>query len=416
MAAALTLLLSVAHAQTLTVLHNFEGADGSRPGAGLVMDRAGNLYGTTNYGGDINCNLAPGGGNTPGCGVVYQLKRSGQSWSEQVLHKFEAAEDDYLPFPGEPSIGPSGVVYGTTGSGGSSRSGSLFTVTPPATAPKTALYYWDYTVLYDFTGENDGAGPSRNDRLNFDQQGNVYGAASGGGVAGAGVIYELSRSGSSWTEAPLYSFAGGTDGSSPDGMTFDESGNIYGVTVTGGNQDCDYEYGCGTIYMLTPSGSGWSKTTLHVFQQGVDGGWPGPLIRDAAGNLYGLTEGFGPNNNGGTVWELSPSGGNWIFSVLYSFPNFTVEDSGPFRLTMDSAGALYGISGQGGAAGRGFVFELTPQNGGWAYTDIHDFGTAQGQSDGCDPQGAVVLDGSGNLYGATEWCAAGVGNVWEVTP
>ncbi len=226
------------------------------------------------------------------------------------------------------------------------------------------------------------AAPTRLAPLLFDSSGNVYGAATYGGSTNSGVVYELTPASGVSTEMVLYGFTGGEDGSHLRGITFDGQGNIYGVAAYGGgNQDCGY--GCGTLYKLTHSQSGWAETTLHTFRQGVDGGWPGPLIRDKAGNPYGITESYGPNNNGGTVWELSPSGSGWTFQVLHALPTATVNDFGPYPLTMDSSGNLYGIVNWGGANNEGLLFKLTPANGRWKYTDLHDFG-----QDGCYPQGS----------------------------
>jgi uncharacterized repeat protein (TIGR03803 family) len=278
-------------------------------------------------------------------------------------------------------------------------------------APVTGITFWNYNPVYQFTGGNDGGTPTRLAPLLFDAAGNIYGAATYGGPMNSGVVYELTPSGGDWTETTLYSFTGGSDGSHLRGITFDGEGNIYGVAAHGGNQNC------GTIYKLAPSQSGWAETTLHTFQPNVDGCWPGPLILDKAGNLYGLTEQDGPDDNGGTVWELSPSNGGWTFIVLYAFPTATVNDFGPYAPTLDASGNLYGVTNWGGADSYGFLFKLRPANGGWTYTDLHDFGSAMGQIDGCYPQGEPLLDAEGNVYGTAEDCGNyGSGTIWKFTP
>jgi uncharacterized repeat protein (TIGR03803 family) len=408
--ATVVLVTPAAKAQTFTVLYSFTGGtDGALPGAGMTVDRAGNLYGSTEYGGDLSC-FGGGEGLPNGCGVLFKEKKAGSGWLFDSIYVIPAAQAGYdSNYPGGLAIGPNGSLYGITNEGGIQENGTVFNVSPPATS--NAFAPWNYNLLLDFTG-NNGAAPTRLDPLRFDSAGNVYGAATYGGPDNDGVIYKLSPSGGGWTESVLYSFTGGSDGYHLRGMTFDDQGNIYGVAAYGGNSDC--EYGCGTVYKLTPSKSGWKKITLHVFQQGIDGGWPGPLIRDKKGNLYGLTEAYGPDNNGGTVWELSPSHGGWTFSVLQSFPTSTVEDYGPYPLTMDAAGNLYGISNWGGTHTYGFLFELTPSKGGWSYTDLFDFGA---NYNACVPQGAPILDAAGNIYGVTEHCGAyGLGTVWEFTP
>jgi len=424
----MTVLTTQLHAQTLTVLHQFTGHDdGARPGAGMTMDRAGNFYGSTAYGGDWSCNNASfgGGGTPPGCGVLFKLKKAASGWVLNPLYIFPGSLQDYLPnYPGGLAIGPNGNLYGINFLGGNDLgiygAGNVYNVTPAPTAPASVFAPWSYNVLYDFTGNLDpvdGANPSPSAPLVFDQAGNIYGTTGWGDPYSAGTVYELKPSGSGWTESVLYSFGGGSDGYRPHGVTFDDAGNLYGVTALGGNTDCGYGNGCGLIYELSPSRSGWTKTTLHVFQQGIDGGDSGPLIRDKAGNLYGITLENGPDNNGGTVWEMSPSNGGWTFSVIHAFPTATVNDYGPYALTMDAAGNLYGITSWGGHNNWGFLFKLTPSNGGWTYTELYDFGTAPGQTDGCWPQGSPLLDAAGNVYGLTEFCGTyGVGNVWKLTP
>jgi len=404
-------------AQTFKVLHNFtNGDDGSQPQSGLVMDGAGSLYGTTPYGGDTeDCsNREPGGGGVPpGCGVVYKVKKAGSGWIVQSLFLFGSKQQTITPYAGIPAIGPSGVLYGMTYLGGFGNFGNIYSLAPAPRAPVSVAAPWSYKLVYQFTSGTDSNNPSRLAPLLFDTEGDIYGAAAWGGLFNYGTVYELIRSGSLWTENILYSFTNGADGSHPSGIIFGHDGNIYGTALRGGgNQDCGFNYGCGTVFELTPSGSGWTETTLHVFHQGTDGGWPGPPIMDKEGNLYGLTIGFGPTT-GGTVWELSPSNGGWSFSVLYSFPSQTADYYGPYPLTMDAAGNLYGITNWGGNNNYGFAFNLAPNGDGtWSYTDLHDFG-----ADACVPQGAPVLDSAGNIYGVAEFCGPyDLGAVWEITP
>ena len=228
-----------------------------------------------------------------------------------------------------------------------------------------------------------------------------------GGSGDQGAVYELTPSGGGWSENVLYSFPGGaSDGYFPQsGVALDNIGNLYGTTYYGGT------YGAGTVYRLTPSGSGWAENILYNFQAGDDGGYPfGGLIFDQFGNLYAATP-TGGSGGGGTVFELTPSDGNWTFSVLYSFSAGT----GPYgSLTMDAAGNLYGTTFTVGAYGYGSVFKLTFSGGGWSATDLHDF---TGGSDGGNPFGNVTLKPNGKLYGtASGGGAYGLGVVWEITP
>ena len=187
--------------------------------------------------------------------------------------------------------------------------------------------------------------------------------------------------------------------------TLDKAGSPYGATYSGGRDSH------GTVFQLTPAMSGWTENILYAFQGGSDGGIliAGPIL-DQSGNLYGATAGYG-SGGGGTVFELTPATGGWTLNTLYSFAG----TGGPTgTLVMDGAGNLYGTTYSDGAYGYGNVFELTPHNGSWFYTDLHDF---TGGSDGGNPNSNVVFDTSGNLYGtASTGGSQGVGVVWEITP
>jgi uncharacterized repeat protein (TIGR03803 family) len=298
-------------------------------------------------------------------------------------------------------IGPNGVLYGTTQTGGSGCSGygcgTVFSLRPAPTVCKTALCPWTETVLYRFTGDPDGANPGNGDLI-FDRPGNIYGTTEEGGAYGDGAVFKLASSGGVWTATVLHSFDG-ADGTSPwGGLIFDKDGNLYGTTTSGGS------YGGGTIFELTPSGSGWQENTLHEFNHVIDGDdSTAGLIFDPSGNLYGTTSDGGPGGGGGgTAFELTPSG---YFTTIYAFTGAF----GPFGgLTMDPDGNLYGTLPVGGAYGPGAVFKLTPSDGGWTYASLHDFSG----SDGSTPQGTLILDGHGNLYGHgrrwSEWLRCGL--------
>jgi uncharacterized repeat protein (TIGR03803 family) len=189
--------------------------------------------------------------------------------------------------------------------------------------------------------------------------------------------------------------------------------------MQGGILNCDEApAGCGAVYQLTHTGSGWTEHVLHSFNAETDGAFPsGNPVIDSSGNVYGETESYGPNS-GGTVWELSPGNGGWTFSVLYSFPDG--PGTGPYGgLLLDRAGNLYGTAINDGAHEYGSVFKLSPSANGWIYTDLHDF---TGGSDGGLPYSSVSMDSDGNLFGVTEVggssqnCASGCGVVWEITP
>jgi uncharacterized repeat protein (TIGR03803 family) len=388
-----------AQGQTYKVIYNFTGgADGAYPEAGLTMDVAGNLYGTTEAGGHT-------GGNCYdyGCGTAFKLAYKNSGWVLTTLYTFQAGSDG--SFPAAPLvIGPNGILYGATGSGGSGCSGygcgTVFSLRPAPTVCKTALCPWTETVLYRFADPPDGANPAYGDLI-FDQAGNIYGTTAEGGTYGDGAVYQLALSGGVWTESVLHSFDQ-TDGAEPaGGVTFGKDSSLYGTTVWGGS------HGGGTIYELTPSGSGWTETTLHNFDHNVDGNYStGGLIFDSSGNLYGTTGDGGPGGGiGGTAFQLTPDG------TLNTICVFNGGFGPVAGLIMDHAGNLYGTAPSGGAYGVGIVFKLTPSNGGWTETVLHDFSGI----DGSAPYGKLLLDGHGNLYGTAGGGVYGYGVVFEIT-
>jgi uncharacterized repeat protein (TIGR03803 family) len=400
---ALTMVASQAvQAQTFKVIHNFTGAqDGSFPLAGVTMDKAGNLYGTASSGGNGN-------------GTVYRLKRSGSNWIVQPLYSFNQTDG---AFPEARVIfGPDGTLYGTTTYGGTANEGAVFRLRPPATACKTALCPWVETVLYDFSGGNDGASPGYGDLL-FDQAGNIYGTTGAGGLltcypGGCGTVYELTPSGGGWMESVLYSFGtgGGADGAFPfNGLIPDSAGNLYSTTSGGGTLGVT---GLGTVFQLTPPGSGWTENILYDFQNATGNPSAG-LVFDQNGNLYGATTNGG-SGGGGTVFQLTLSGGTWNLTTLYNFTGS--PGCGPYgTLAIDAAGdTLYGTTYCAGANNAGSIFKLTNAGGSWTYTPLHDF--ADG-SDGGYPTSSVILDANSNLYGtATQGGSQGRGVAWEITP
>jgi uncharacterized repeat protein (TIGR03803 family) len=317
---------------TETVLHSFAGfpTDGGGPNAGLTRDAAGNLYGTTTFGGEDRL------------GVVFKLSPSG---TYTILYRFTGGADGANPYAGlvRDAVGN---LYGTTFYGGASNAGVVFKLSPTGTE----------TVLYSFTGGADGAYPYAG--LIRDAAGNLYGTTAGGGAFRTwGVVFKLGPSG---TETVLHSFAGPTDGGGPTaGLTRDAAGNLYGTTTNGG------EGGLGVVFKLRSCGT---YTVLHTFTGDGDGDGPfAGLVRDAAGNLYGTTFRGGPSDNG-VVFKVSPTGTGYNFSVVYTFTGGA--DGGlPYAgLVQDAAGNLYGTTASGGATsgacghfgGCGVVFKLTP--------------------------------------------------------
>lgn len=228
---------------TETLLHNFTGgADGGLPAASLVFDASGNLYGTTQEGGNINC------GNPEGCGVAFELSQSGGVWKETVMHTFQGGKDGANPIS-TPVFDASGNLYGTTWAAG------------------------DLSACHG---------------------------------AGCGTVFQLSHNSQGWKINIIRSFGGGKDGANPiAGLVFDASGNLYGTTQKGGTTGCAGNNGCGTVFKLSPTTGIWNETLLHAFTSHPDGANPNSsLIFDKSGNLYGTTEAGGGGY--GTIFEITP--------------------------------------------------------------------------------------------------------------
>jgi len=402
-----------ANAQTYSVLYNFTGGqDGATPKAGVTLDQAGNLYGTAWQAGSVDGECSTRLQGRLGCGTVFELKHTGSGWVLNLLYTFHF-DDGASPYS-RAVFGPNGLLYGTTGHGGNDPQGAcgtqgygcgvVFALSPPATICRNVSCPWAETVLFKFGAGPSGCEPLYGDVV-FDPGGNMYGTGLDCGF-GQGVVWELTPSDSGWTESVPHEFATAPAISVPfASVTIDPAGNLYGTAIFNG------QYGKGGVFELTPSSSGWIYSEFYDFSGENDGAIPrGGLIRDQAGNLYGTTFTAGANG-GGTVYEFSPSNGGWTLTTLYSFSG----GGGPYAvLTMDAAGNLYGTTLLDGAYGQGNVFKLTPSNGSWTYTSLHDF---TGGSDGGQPFGQVTLDANGNLYGtASIGGASNKGVVWEITP
>lgn len=324
-----------AEAPTYTVLYNFQGQpDGSGPYAGVIADTAGNLYGATSVGGAY------------GYGEVFKLDTTGY---ETVLHSFSGGSDGAYP-SASLSRDAAGSLYGTAEAGGTFNStcpfgcGVVFQVNPQGKE----------RVLYSFTGGSDGAAP--NSGLVRDTAGNLYGTTSAGGNTslcsgfGCGVVFRLDPAGN---ETALYSFTGGSDRWEPDSvLTRDAAGNIYGTTDIGGNLSCGpNSLGCGVVFKLDSTGN---ETTLYTFG-GPDGENPiGGVVRDTAGNLYGLTASGGANKLG-AIFKLGSSGKE---TLLHSFTGS--DGSVPIAGPLLYKGSLFGTTYVGGPSQDGVVFKIVP--------------------------------------------------------
>ncbi len=399
------LSVTVAQAQSFQVLHNFTGgADGNQPYGGLAIDAAGRLYGTTI--GSEQCYT--------GCGNVYRFAWRGSGWVLTPLYAFRASNDGSVP-TSTVTIAADGTLYGTTAEGGGTDNycfrgcGTVYRLQPPAQICPAPSCSWTEIILYAFHGDSDLTSPSG--EVVFDGAGNLFGATYAGGPRsgfdGLGGVYELTPGQGQWSYQPIYEFAGSpNEGCSELGsLLLDRAGNIYGTTSQCG------AYGDGSVYELSRSGSGWNQSFFYSFGPSPDGGEPiSGLISDAAGNLYGTTP-YGGLGGFGEVFQFSPISGGYTYSPIYN--TFTGGYGPSSKLAMDAAGNLYGTQYFGGANNQGMIFKLTPGNGGWTLTDLHDFTGA----DGTQPFGTIVFDRNGNLYGTARFGGAyGDGVLWELTP
>ncbi len=313
---------------------------------------------------------------------------SASAVTEQVIYNFSKTASGAAVH----LVYHAGRFYGASPSGGNKACfdgcGSVFELAPKVGGG------WAYKILYAFNG-NDGWGPQG--KIVFDSSGNLYGAATDGGVYGAGVVFELTPTSSgTWTETTIHSFlAGGGDGWEPSsGLTEDASGNLYGVTLYGGTNQGD-----GTVYKLALSSDGsWSESLLYSFYPRPDGQTPsGEVTFDQAGNLYGTTT-YGGSSDLGTVYEISPgSGGVWTESKLYSFDG-TYGQTPEGAVALDAEGNVYGDTYAGGYYGDGAVYELLAGST-WTPSVLSYFG---GAGNGSFPVNGYLTAGlPGTYYGTT---------------
>jgi uncharacterized repeat protein (TIGR03803 family) len=368
--------------------------------------------------------------------------------TETVLYSFCTQGEVYCTTDGRGPHGglvedASGNLFGTTEGGGANIGGTVFRLTPSGAG-------YNYTELYSFCLQancTDGDGPFAG--VIEDASGNLYGTTAEGGTndvslcesagfVGCGTVFELMPSGSGYTESVLYNFCsqGGvncTDGAIPGTSLIENaSGNLYGTTYAGGANsvsECAYDgylTGCGTVFRLTPSPSGYTESVLYSFCSQTncnDGFFPrASLIEDASGNLYGTTSSGGATG-GGTVFKLTPNGSGYAYSVLYSFcPQGVVgctDADGPVAgVIEDASGNLYGTTADGGVNSSGAVFKLTPSGSGYTETVLYSFCSQTNCIDGSGPYAGLIEDTSGNLYGTTLQGGAGndAGTVFELTP
>lgn len=414
-------LATAAPAQTESVLYSFTGSsDGNSPQSNLIFDTAGNLYGTATYGADNHCPDFGGG-----CGVVFELSPNGTGgWTYTVIHEFLGGTDggeSYTPL----TLDSAGNLYGTGSVGGNSTAcsggcGVVYKLAPNGTGG------WTYSVIHNFHS-TDGANPRTG--VVLDSSGNIFGTTYSGGSSGFGVVYRLSPNASGgWNVAVVHNFTGGVDGGSPNAIIVAPSNGspdvFYGTTYLGGSRGHCISFGCGVVFRLSHVDGAWREGPIHSFTGGKDGGNPSGLTMDGSGNIFVTTAyggGSGCNHYGcGSVFELSPSGSGYNRSPLYSF---TGGSDGGFAFgapTLDSVGNIFGTTSGGGSAGVGTLFELSLSSGIWSENVLYSFSGTSGDY----PFSGVVLDGAGAIYGQTMSggipgdCSAilGCGVIYQVTP
>jgi len=398
-----------AEASSSKIIYSFVGgADGAYPESDLIVDAAGNLYGTTNRGGT-------------GCGTVFELTRTKDGWTHQVLYSFGNASSDGCGPTAGLVFDSAGNLYGTTAGGGSSGSGTVFKLAGNSHGG------WTESILYSFTGSN-GDGASPNTDLVFDSQGNLYGTTSGGGqnyrggcYSGCGIVFRLTpNSNGTWTESTIYAFAGVPDGGNPaSSVVLDANENIYGTTAYGGTQTCDkggHFSGCGSLYKLTPnSGGGWTETLPYNFHrfQGTARNPSGGLLFTADGQILGSSSIGGDGI--GAVFKLEETKKGWEQTVLYRF--YGPDGAYPVgRLAVGPNGKFYGATAGGGMNSyryNGTVFELEQTIAGWRERVLL---SANGFA--YNPQAGPTVDSQGRVYGtfANSNNGSNFGAVYEIIP
>jgi uncharacterized repeat protein (TIGR03803 family) len=355
-------------------------------------------------------------------------------WTLTTLTGFASIGSDAGSHPySSVTIGKDGVLYGTTPSTyeGEGGDGVVYALQPPASPGGS----WTEHVLFTFEEFDPSLGTGPLGAVVIGAGGVLYGTTSAGGASGIGTVFSMTPPASpndGWTEAVLYSFAGGGDGAYPEtALVMDKGGVLYGTTTYGGTGPC-YSYeqtpGCGVVFSLTPPkapGGAWTEAVLHTFTGGADGAFPNGVTSNADGVLYGTTQADGiaacPNMGGcGTVFTLTPpasSGGSWIRDTIYRFTGSPNDGAKPQAAVVIAGGLLYGSTAQGGQAGFGTVFTLAPPTGPgspWTESVLYDF--VNPLVEGIDPRG-ITLARNGAIYGISQGGGSlRQGTVFSLTP
>lgn len=414
-------LTQTARAQTFTTIHNFTGQpDGSFPAAPLTIDQAGNLYGTASLGGNNNCMQEQFVGcgtvfklSRHGSFWAFQLLYTFLNPSDGEY------PETAVVFGPDGALYGTTAEGGTSGCFFHSGCGTVFRLQPRPRVCPIVSCPWLKTTVYKFSGGDDGGFPQGSP--SFDHAGNLYGTTQYTGIGSpAATVYELLPANGMWIFSIVFDFLDSGQAATPlDGVVFDAQGNMWATTYYGGTQDCEdpqLPQSCGILFELMRSESGWTERKVVQFDRSLGGGPTGNLVFDRSGNLYGTLQENGPDG-GGSVFQVNPSNGN--ISILTSVSGSGDTVNGPTgNLVMDVAGNLYGVTEGEGANSCGSIFKLSHLNGGWSFADLHDFNCG---SDGAYPNAGLAIDSNGNLYGTTGFggsssaCSGGCGTVFELT-
>lgn len=321
-----------------------------------------------------------------GSGTVWGLSKSATTWTEKLPYQFSGSDGwEHMGIAVPKELNATSPVFATSFRGGHGNGASI------ALKPNTSGA-WTALTAHSFAGKPDGLGPLG--PVFEDASGDLYGTTCCGGAYGFGTVYRMQPTGSGFAESIVYSFRGGQDGDYPRGGLIDVNGVLYGITESGGGS-----MGDGTIFKLTPSGSGYTESVVYAFGGQPAGAVPyAGLCMGPDGALYGTTQ-QGGTYDYGTVFKYDPRGEGYAPSILWSFGNFG-DGTNPWgSVIVDNNGVIYGTTISTrvySGTSNGAFFALTPAGGGYKES-LHVFTGYNGGA----PESGPTADGKGNIYMAT---------------